>query len=366
MLSRQQKVIIREMLSHHKRRLEHTMKVVSIDNKKDVMRQMEITWGKGVYKNVVGLVRQGKRMMALGKFHMLPDESIDAYENMPQKDLIRALEVVVRIKAGNEGFQERNSCNTCMTGTWSNGECNQCTSQSYPGLYNQRLGIDVPTSKEAYLVDINYFFKNVELSEIYYDHVVTMWGDVALQKNVIEFIANNWDNATLSVLKNHKVKSQLSVRTRLSNRGIQHSHMNDGQLLKAVWFWRVFDGQIMKNKRNVIMKFNKTMKRISKKIGEDKNLQMAINPDESLDDGSVVVLDIEKRNRNAFRFFRDQFCGKLEKNIDRVRGQGGNMRVTVKFSEGDSSVGIELFNPDGSEAGEFIVTQEGTESVETA
>mgnify|MGYP001337011321 FL=1 len=366
MLSRQQKGLVRAIIKTHKTRVEQILNTVSIDERDEVADRLLVHWGAGLYFNAGELIRSGDRMTAVGMFRFVPDDYLDVYENMDILELLRVIEVVVRIRSGNEGFHTRNKCGTCLTGDWMHGECMQCTTQSYPGIMNERLKIDVPTNKDVYLTEINYFFKDADLSEIYYDRVVSIWGDVALQKNIISFIADNWDNTMLQVVKHRKVKSQLAIRTRLSNRGIDHGYLNDHQLLKAVWFFRAFDAQAMKNKRNEIMKFNKTMKRISKRLADDKYLQMAIVDGESNPDEGHYVLDIEKKNRNAFRFFRDQFCGQLEKNIDRVRGQGGSMRVCIELTGEDSTVGIELFNPDGSEAGEFIVTQEGTKQPESA
>lgn len=168
-------------------------------------------------------------------FYKIPDNLTPLLIDMSEKEAKRSVEVIRRISEGNIAFHEQGHCNSCMTGIWVDGECKQCTSQSYPGMYNRRTLADVPTNRERYLDMIGVYLTDPLEADVYHSKVLFVWGDVALQKNIIQFVSDNLNNPEVDVLNDIKIKGQLAIRSRLSNRGIQHSHLNDHQLLKAVW-----------------------------------------------------------------------------------------------------------------------------------
>ena len=83
------------------------------------------------------------------------------------------------------------------------------------------------------------------------------------------------------------------------------------------------------------MKINKLIKKIHKAVEKTPSIKSAL----SKTNDEVMTFNVNAKNKQAFRFFRDQFDGNVAAEINHVYGIGGRMTVDL----GPTSVRVTLF-----------------------
>lgn len=98
------------------------------------------------------------------------------------------------------------------------------------------------------------------------------------------------------------------------------------------------------------MKINKVIKKIHKAVDKTPSIKSALA---KTNDG-VMSFHINAKNKQAFRFFRDQFDGNIAAEITHIYGRGGRMTVDL----GPQGVRVVLFTETNKHYDTYELTSE--------